>query len=256
MPPRPTAKKAAKAKAKGKAGPKATAKAAARIDQVADEAPVKRSADVPAEGQPSKSRRVERRDTDAQVDRVIQTRLAPRYRMEAINGVVNKDGEHIRPYIANHIRTNRGGTKYLTSKFWTEFFRDFDLQSDALADVPELDCESDTVSDATLKAMSTAHNDNPAQRNVEPLERVLENAGKPSYTEFYGLVHCSKEAPTMTRQSSTRLRIAILGMVARFICQKPCLRRVLLVAVVVVLVVGVSVVVVAAIDRGGRNGSW
>ncbi len=88
-----------------------------------------------AEGS-AKRRRLNRRDTAEQVERVVQRRLLPQFRLEAINGVVNEAGEHIRPYIARHIRESRGGgRKQLTSKFWSEFFKAFDLhgkRSDAL----------------------------------------------------------------------------------------------------------------------------
>ena len=161
-----------------------------------------------------KLRRVDRRDTEAQVDRVIQSRLAPQFPIEAINGVVNARGEHVRTFIARHIRENRGSQRYLTSKFWTEFFTEFDLHVCMLNSMPQPGVEED-VDEQIVSALKVAHSDNPSKRSVEPVERLLETMRKPNYTEFYGLVAASPEARTMARHSSLRMNVAILVCIAR-----------------------------------------
>ena len=176
-----------------------------------DEAPLGASV---GSGSSHKLRRVDRRDTEAQVDRVIQSRLAPQFPIEAINGVVNAKGEHVRTFIARHIRENRGSQRYLTSKFWTEFFAEFDLQVCMLNCMPQ-PCLEEEVDEQIVSALKVAHSDNPSKRSVEPIERLLETMRKPNYTEFYGLVAASQEAPTMTRHSSLRMKVAILGCISR-----------------------------------------
>lgn len=168
---------------------------------------------------PLKSRRIERRDTEDQVDRLVSVRLKP-YRIETINGVVNSEGEHIRPYLARHIRVARsaGSGKYLSSKFWTQFFKEFDLKSHGIGQLPPPP-QDEEINELILKALKVAHSDNPAQRSVEPIERLLETIPKPNYTEFFGLIAASQEAPTMSRATALRMTIAILGLVARLLLQ-------------------------------------
>lgn len=179
------------------------------------DAPALDGDEVTAPAAMAKNRRLERRDTESQVERVVQGRLGKQFTIEAINGVVNDKGEHVREYIARHIRENRSSAKYLSSRFWTTFFSEFDLQVKVLGDLPEPPDPDEAVDDRWLKALKIAHNDNPSKRTVEPIERLLETMQKPNYTELYGLILSSQEAPTMCRASSVRMRVAILGCIAR-----------------------------------------
>jgi hypothetical protein len=224
-------------KAKAQHAPKLKTRPArkARASSAPQPSPHDSQPDIPHDSQSSKNwadggselsgpkrRRVERRDTEDQVERVIATRLLPQFRLEDVNGIVSAAGEHIRPYLARHIHDNKSGAKYLTSRFWTQFFKVFDLKVQGLSGVPEPQTEEE-VSDALTRAMQTAHHDNPAQRSVEPLERLLETMLKPNYLEFFGLVQCAQEAPTMSRPSSLRLKMAILSLVARLFWQMLCI---------------------------------
>ena len=118
-----------------------------------DEAPLGASV---GSGSSQKLRRVDRRDTEAQVDRVIQSRLAPQFPIEAINGVVNAKGEHVRTFIARHIRENRGSQRYLTSKFSTEYFAEFDLQVCMLNCMPQPCLEEEVDEQIVFALMLTA----------------------------------------------------------------------------------------------------
>ncbi len=163
---------------------------------------------------PVKACRQDRRDVDAQVDRLIERRLAEQFPLAVINGVVNSQGEHIRPYIARHIQHNR--SKYLSSLFWTQFFKEFDMKFADLSDLPDPSPADEEPDPQLVDAIKMAHHDNPAQRTVEPIERLCETMKRPSYTEFFGMLTASQEAPAVTKTASLRMKVAILGCVARF----------------------------------------
>lgn len=210
---RSPAKKQAKAGAKKVAGKGKQAKRKSPSPPPVSEQGATGSA-ASSSGATPKARRVHRRDTDAQVERVIATRLVPDYPIEAVNGVVNKRGEHVRKYIANHIRENRCSQRYLTLRFWTQF-SEFDLKAKTIGSMPDPLAQGEDIAEPLVKALNIAHSENPSRRSVEPIERYLEVMAAPNYSEFYGLVHVAQEAPTMSRQASVRMRAAILGCIVR-----------------------------------------
>ncbi len=67
-----------------------------------------------------------------------------------------------------------------------------------------------------MKVLSVAHSDNPAQKSVEPIERLLETMRVPHYTEFVGMIIASQEAPTKQRQISMPMKVASMGVGVRF----------------------------------------
>ena len=103
--------------------------------------------------------------------------------------------------------------KYLASKFWTQFFQDFDLTVEPLDRVPKPVGEA--VDSQLVLAFKVAHHDNPAQRSAEPFERLVETLREPNFTEFFGMLKASVEGPTMSKTMSVKLRVAILTYVAR-----------------------------------------
>ncbi len=130
VPPRSRPRPKAKPKAKAKQKVDKLKEETTSIVEVADWNSVLLEAPSP------KLARVDRRDVEQQVERVIQTRLVSQFSVESSNGVVNSKGEHVRAYIARHIRGNMGWDTYLNSKLWTAFYREFDLQAQGLAGLP------------------------------------------------------------------------------------------------------------------------
>lgn len=103
----------------------------------------------------------------------------------------------------------------MTSRFWTQFFSEFDLKAKTIGGMPDPLAQGGDIADQLVKALNIAHSENPFRRSVEPIERYLEVMAAPNYSEFYGLAHAAQEAPAMSRQASTRMRVAILGCIAR-----------------------------------------
>ena len=205
---KPEVKKSSKAKAKGQAKQQSKQKTKAKQE-------VTSSSDE-ASQQEGTSRRLDRRDTDEQARRAVKHKLLGEYSLEAINGCVNAKGEHVKAYIARHVRANKKQKKYLSSRFWVKFFKEFDLVGHSRLELPEPE-EGEEIEEAMFRpALEAAHSGNPAARTVEPMERLLAVMRHPSYTMYFGLIMASQESPTMSRQKSLRFKVALLGRVARF----------------------------------------
>lgn len=65
-------------------------------------------------------RRLDRRDTEERVDRVIERKLS-RFPRELVEASVAADGSTVRETIAAEIRARKSSNEYLRQEFWTMF---------------------------------------------------------------------------------------------------------------------------------------
>ena len=162
----------------------------------------------------TKRRRLGRRDSDSQVERIIQNKLG-HFSAEVIESAVNKNGETIRDYLKRRQKEAHTTSNRLSSRFWCEFYEEFPLKR-SLAEALESPSEQEDVGDELLAAMGIAHQDNPASRSVEPLEVFLLHCSTPlNQTEMFGLLRSSMEGHIISRKSSCRILLAILAYMAR-----------------------------------------
>ncbi len=160
-----------------------------------------------------KLKQLERRDTDDQVDRVIEQKLSsvPEH---VIVGAVAKDGvTKVRDFIAAEIRTLRGTTKRLSTRFWTSFNDHFDINVNA-SDILEEPPPDEEVADELVEKIMLAHADNPAERTCEGVDRYLE-FNTLNKREMYLLIKASQEGPTLSKAFSVKLRVTIVKYFAR-----------------------------------------
>lgn len=167
-----------------------------------------------------KRQRLNRRDSDDQVDRIIKEKLSPLFRTEVIEGARSIDGASIRDRIRDQFKNNKAMGRKLSSKFWEGLYSDFNLNqtpADQLPNPPQgLDCRDDL-----LQALEAAHHDNPASRSTFPVERFLDSC-TPNLNEFelHGLLHAVQENTTLCRPSALKLQLAVLRYFARTDAQK------------------------------------
>ena len=160
-----------------------------------------------------KLKQLERRDTDDQVDRVIEQKLSS-VPAHVIVGAVAKDGvTKVRDFIAAEIRTLRGTTKRLSTRFWSSFNDHFDIDVNA-SDILEEPPANEEIADELVEKISLAHADNPAERTCEGVERYLE-FNTLSKREMYLLIKASQEGPTLSKAFSVKLRVNIVKYFAR-----------------------------------------
>lgn len=165
---------------------------------------------------PNVRRRLERRDTDAAVDRVIESRLLKKFDLSVIEGARNSKGESIRQALGEQLRANRSTRKNLSSQFWTKLIADFRLNASVVDKLDEPEpSDFELVSPQLVEKMSVARSDNPAARSSEPLERYLEDCPELRYVELYGILHVCVECPLVVRSASVRMLVAVLKYIAR-----------------------------------------
>jgi hypothetical protein len=168
-----------------------------------------------------KRRRLSRRDSDEQVNRVIEEKLTPNYREELIEAALTKKGMKIRPYIKTALVgltvSVRGNKARLSTKFWTQFYADFPTLSLGIsAYLPDPPADLEEVRDELQAALATAYDPNPSSRTPVHVERVLENLTKDlNETELFGLVQAVEESPTISRPHSEKMKMAIMLYLAR-----------------------------------------
>ena len=168
--------------------------------------------DSPALSQ--KRRRLNRRDSDDQVERLIVSKLS-NFTSEAIEGTQSSDGVSIRDYLKGSLREFKNDKKRFNPRFWVTFFQKFPLKRSAAERLEMPEMVYGEISDELLTCLAAAHSENPATRSVEPLERFLEHCGELTKPEVYGLLNGVMEGPMVTRQQSYRCLTAILGYIAR-----------------------------------------
>ena len=160
-----------------------------------------------------KLKQLERRDTDDQVDRVIELKLGS-VPAHVIVGAVAKDGvTKVRDFIAAEIRTLRGTPRRLSTRFWCSLNEHFDINvsaSDCLEEPPG----DNEIADELVEKIMLAHADNPAERSCEGVDRYLE-FNTLNKKEMYLLLKASQEGPTLPKASSVKLRVSIVKYFAR-----------------------------------------
>ena len=84
-----------------------------------------------------KARRLGRRDSDEQVERIMAKKLYPTYAREIIEGAIAEDGMTPRQMITKEVRSTKFNGEYLKASFWTQFFAKFPLQKGLAALLPD-----------------------------------------------------------------------------------------------------------------------
>ena len=113
---RPTPKAKAKAQTKAKARPQSTPRPI-DIDLLNVQEP------------PTRRRRIVRRDTDEQTDRVMGNKVYPTWPKEMIDAIVADDGQTPRDMIEAEVRRTRGGAENFKAIFWKHWKKEVGLDS-------------------------------------------------------------------------------------------------------------------------------
>lgn len=117
-------------------------------------------------------RRLDRRQTDEQVERIIAKQLYPKFARELIEGMVAEDGSPPRSAIAEELRKCRGAQEYLKQEFWGKFFEKFPFHKGIVGMIPEPTCNSGVRSEG-LEAIAPMHDKNLAKRHAANLVTLL-----------------------------------------------------------------------------------
>ena len=198
------------AKAKGKAIAKKPEGDATPKKGGKDTSTLPSMADTPA----SKRRRLERRHTEEQVNRVMKARFYDQgYEQDYVEALRNDKGETIREKLLEQIHDNRGTKTHISTAFWRQIFEEFPLKVGMFAKLPfPVGDLSKDAEDAVLIAQA----ENPALRSIDPWERYLERAPKDiSEDEFLNLLHGAAEGPIVSRSQSHKMLISLLQFIGK-----------------------------------------
>ena len=163
-------------------------------------------------------RRLCRSDTDVAVEEKIESRLKGYNRMSIDTAVGNTTGQSVAAYLADKTRANRSTKSRANSKFWTDFFEEFDLYGDVFTDMATQDeaaGEGNDICDAILEGIRMAHHKNPAYRSVETFSSELEYIEDASLAELKFMVEASRQSPIVVRKHSLKMFACILKVACR-----------------------------------------
>lgn len=162
-------------------------------------------------------RRLQRRSTEDQVDRAIETTFLKKVPKEVLEGRRNEKGQSIREVLEQELRNKRKNGGRLSSRFKAGLHTDFQLNQSAAELLPEADppVEQEDMDKELLDRLGLIHHENPATRKTEPFLQYISVCGELTYAELVLTLRAIQEGPLVTRKSATKLAMAVLCYIAR-----------------------------------------
>ena len=199
-------------KAKAAAGPKnepgsratkqTTSKAKAPQTNAADGV----DADVFAGG--GKKRRLDRRDTDGQAERVIADKFKG-YDPIVISNRRNAHGETLAEVVAAEIKRKRPSGEYFKLKFWAKQHAEFQLDLGLFKDMPGIKGDSEP-NDGLVEALAQSQEKSNGLRSIDRLESVLAHCPPLTHDDIVILISESKQTPIVTHDQSRAMYMLVL----------------------------------------------
>ena len=197
-------KKAAKAKAKAKGVIKKSPIKAAKFPKAAEESAI---VDGPA-------RKLARRDTDDQVDRACERKLAFIPKRIWV-GKLNPQGQTVEQVVEKEIYRVRNDGGYIQTKFWIDLIIAFDLveTSQDILTAPEDD--DIPPPKELLEVLECLYNENRIKCVVWPLEGFLAYSEALTPCITYGLLRATLPSPKLDRLLAAKAHVAIMRFWSR-----------------------------------------
>ena len=159
-------------------------------------------------------RRLERRDTDEQVERAMKTKFYDQgYDESFISALRNAKGESIFEIISDEIKSTRGVRKYLATGLWRKLFQAFPLKHGMFAILPA--GGEGHVPEGLEDALLHAYSENPAARTIDPFKRYLDIAPKPDRDILLATIRACGEGPIIGRNQSHGMLLAVLQYIGK-----------------------------------------
>ena len=151
-----------------------------------------------------------RRDEVDQGKRAIERKLVG-YDQVVVNTIVGKTLKlPVLDYIIREFRARKYSKSRLATRFWTEFFREYDLGAVLFSTLPE--CDEDCDADETLvAALEIANEGNPTKRSEQQFLRYVEYLQQPAeLAALTGMIRNSLPNEFITQKMSRKMLMAIL----------------------------------------------
>ena len=208
----PKDKKKIKATAEAKAFTKSTAKKESA--QKRSQAVLDADVDVIDADKDMTKRRLDRRDTEDQIDRIVQRKLLPKFPKEIISGAVAADGSTPRGMIADEIRRTRTKGEHLKQEFWARFFVKHPLHRGVIALLP-MPPDDQEVRHGVTEAIAPLKNKNPVCRQADHISQYLSLATDLNEAEIYAIVVAAQESTTVTSAMNIKTMLGIMRYAQR-----------------------------------------
>lgn len=146
-----------------------------------------------------------------QVDRLFRTKLKS-YEKDELRTVVGKVSRlSVHEYLYNAIAELKGTNKNLSSKFWTEFYKEFGLSSSMFAGLPALVSGDAEPDGELLAALLEVRNENPTKRKTEPFQQWLAySPGDCTQDELILALHSSLPGDRVSTKHHEEMLMALL----------------------------------------------
>ena len=169
--------------------------------------------DATDEEDPRSGRKLSRRDSDDRTTRVMQLKLCPHFKKEAIEGL-RADGVSVRQYIKQALK-GLPEKKKLNTEFWTTFFKKFPLKTGVASLLPPPPASYKEFNSDLLDALAAAHAVNPAKRDPSEFVQIMEVLDDMTSAEMHCTLLSIEESPTISPSSAAQMQLAFLSFLSR-----------------------------------------
>lgn len=166
-------------------------------------------------------RRLDRRATDEQVERILAKKLYPKFPRELIEGSVAEDGSTPRSMISEEVRMCRNSQEYLKQEFWVKFFAKFPFHKGIVGMIPEPKGRGE-IRPEVLEAIAPMHDKNPAKRHAGNLISFLATTSPLTERELFGIIMTSQPSETVTSDMYKKAMFALMRYVFRIRVRQGC----------------------------------
>ena len=162
-------------------------------------------------------RTLQKRDTDDQVDRIIERKLA-HIPVSVLASARDSAGLSPRDVLAEGIKALRGSRKNLASEFWIKFYDRFDLNQDTANTELEVSEGYELTDQHLIAALQSCHNKNPVKRTTANFTSFFAEAEGLSADDVVGCYKASMESAVVSKTNSAHMLSAIAGYIGRTTC--------------------------------------
>ena len=158
-------------------------------------------------------RRLDRRDSDERVDRVLDRRLTLQERAHAETLVLDN------LTIRDHIKTvykSKGKRARFSNEDWKTIYTNFGLATSTASLLPQPPSDL-PIRDELADAIGMLHSDNPATRNSDALVALLRHCSPLNERELFGLLGGTVEGPTLTASCAEKVQGEVLRYISRWL---------------------------------------
>jgi hypothetical protein len=164
----------------------------------------------------SKRRRLDRRDSEDQVHRIVDDlKLVAKFGDDIMGKIGKSSKLKLFDYMLRVKRDLKTHHKLWTASHTHALYIEFGLSESLEYVLEDHEGEPDEINQALLKSLGAARHKNPAERNIDDFERYVGSCAGMSKVEMFGALCGTVESVAITRAFHTRAFLALGKYIAR-----------------------------------------